>query len=193
MNIIPGMVFPTGQKLPLEQYTHVDQKNVLYLSSTEDMDDVKHYFKEDESIQAFVFPKYYQVYKRKISSSMVKAMYYLCKWHQINGIKSWCKLSDYISQFKEPVVVCSGDNPKLRHWGLIEMKSETYGDIRVDGSNRTGYFRLTEKGLSFLRGEIAVEEFLYVCNKEVIGKSKTSVFVDKCVKNKFNFQDIFNK
>lgn len=37
MNITPGTVIPTGQKLPFEQYTPVEQKNVLYLSGSEDI------------------------------------------------------------------------------------------------------------------------------------------------------------
>lgn len=171
----------------------VKNNNVVWLSQDEDMKDVKAFFEEDESIEAFVFPKYYQVYKRKISSSMIKAMFYLYKWHKINGFDKWCKLSDYITQFKEPVVVCSGDNPKLRHWGLIEMKSEIDGDVRDDGSDRTGYYRLTQFGNDFLHGKIAVSEYIFVCNKEVIGNSKTLTTVQNCIKNKFNFRDILNK
>lgn len=171
----------------------IENNKIVWLGADEDMEDVKAYFKEDPTIESFVFPKYYQVYRRKISSSMVKAMFYLYRWHQQNGFDKWCKLSDYISQFKEPVVVCSGDNPKLRHWGLIEMKSETDGDVRDDGSDRTGYYKLTQFGNDFLHGKIVVHEFLFICNKEVIGKSETNTNVKQCIKNKFDFREILNK
>lgn len=45
-----------------------------------------------------------------------------------------------------------GDEAKARFWGLIEPQP---GE-RPDGSTRTGWWRLTDRGRAFLRGELTV-------------------------------------
>jgi hypothetical protein len=46
-----------------------------------------------------------------------------------------------------------GKETFLRHWGLIEREE---GHHRADGNPRRGFYRITQKGIQFLRGEIPV-------------------------------------
>ena len=48
-----------------------------------------------------------------------------------------------------------GDAAKLRHWGLTEPR----GGERTDGSKRTGFWRITAKGIEFVEGRIQVPAF----------------------------------
>lgn len=41
----------------------------------------------------------------------------------------------------------------LRHWGLLEREE---GHHRDDGNPRTGYYRITDRGRRFLRGQLQV-------------------------------------
>jgi hypothetical protein len=49
-----------------------------------------------------------------------------------------------------------GDATRLRHWRLVEHEKER----RPDGG-RSGFWRVTERGERFVRGEIAVPKYAY--------------------------------
>jgi hypothetical protein len=59
-----------------------------------------------------------------------------------------------------------GDTAKARYWGLIEQPDEPL--TRDDGSARVGWWRLTELGVAWVRGEASVPSYALVYNGELL-------------------------
>lgn len=76
--------------------------------------------------------------------------------------------------------------PKLRFWGLIKRL-----DIETDnGSNHSGHYSITQKGVDFLLGRLKIPKYASVYKNEVQEMSKELVTVYECRANKFHFQDL---
>lgn len=170
------------------------QENNVWIGKDENMEDIKKYFAKDKTIQNFIFPKYYKVYRRSVSSSMSKALIYLYKWNKEFGEKEWCKLSDYIILFKESYAVASGGNSKLRYFNLVELKSpENDGQLENKGDTScVGYYKITEEGKAFVKNNLMIPKYAYVCKGVVLGYSDEKVSILETIKNHFNYYDIFN-
>jgi len=75
----------------------------------------------------------------------------------------------------------------LERWGLIEaMPGE-----RDDGSNRTGFWRITLKGQQFVRKEIEVPEYFLMYNKANEGFGGNGItIVDALRSGGFNYEEM---
>ena len=133
--------------------------------------------------------QYYKIYKRPITSSMATALILLYKFDQENP-DEWVHLSNYIKDNhpEMPIGVVTGDNPKLRYWGLIELKI----DLRKDGSDRNGFLKITEKGRAYARGELEVADYMIVCNKKVIGRSDETSNINSALGKKFSYRELMD-
>ena len=67
----------------------------------------------------------------------------------------------------------SYSNLKLYPWNFIESKSGDQKDV----TKRDGLHRVTQRGLQFLRGEIAVPEKIWIMNSEVIRYTEDKVTI----------------
>jgi hypothetical protein len=124
-----------------------------------------------------------KMYTRKINSSMAAGLILLHK----SGIEDYFHIEEYLKNINCSSAI-RGDIPKLRFWGLIERKEET----REDGSNRAGYYRISEKGKSFIRGEITVPKAAYLYNNKCHGFSEDHTDIKTALGDKFDFQDLMN-
>lgn len=98
--------------------------------------------------------------------------------------------------FKNAVLLprsARGDFTKLRYWGLIEGAE---GE-REDGSRRNGYWRLTDRGRAFARGELAVPKYVYLYNDaqyaaEAVGADpdQGEVTVRDALGRRFNYDEV---
>jgi len=79
----------------------------------------------------------------------------------------------YYKDFNEYGKAC--DWPYMRYFGVVEAMP------RVKGQNCTGYWRLTEKGKQFLRGELLLPTTVHLEGKTVIQFSGDDVSVDSLV------------
>ncbi len=93
--------------------------------------------------------QFVKVYKRTINASMA---YVLILLHRRTTPGEWIHIQEFLGVSNLPsAVAASGDYAKLRYWGYLEQAD----CHRADGSARNGYWRITDTGRSFVRGEIS--------------------------------------
>jgi hypothetical protein len=124
-----------------------------------------------------------KVYEREITSTMA---YTLILLHQ-HFLKKpdWLHVPTFLTEkSKVGSAVRGGDWAKLRYWGLIE---EQVGK-RADGSNRAGFYKMTEKGHQFARGDVKVPKSVYLYNDRVLGFDPVNlVGVQECLGKEFDY------
>lgn len=112
------------------------------------------------------------VYRRRINAGMVRTLLAIAREQRRLPPEAggWVKvgMNEHLPSGRTPgnttllrgVKTAGGDYSKAQWpgWELIEPKPNAQ---RADGSRRAGYWRVTERGLAFLRGELAVRRYLY--------------------------------
>ena len=130
-----------------------------------------------------------KLYHRPITSSMAYALILLYKYVEASdGIIEYIHMNNYLNSLDIPFPVKSGDNAKLRYWGLIEEKVE----IRKDGSKRAGYWRVTELGKQFARGEIGVQQYARVFSSKCYGLAGEHIGIRDALGKKFNYNELMS-
>jgi hypothetical protein len=83
-----------------------------------------------------------------------------------------------------------GDTAKARYWGLIEAPDEPLS--RPDGSTRVGWWRLTDLGAQWVRGEVAVPSYALVYNGQLLelDDSRGTTTVRDALGSRFNYNDL---
>jgi hypothetical protein len=140
----------------------------------------------NEGIECPCCTQFVKLYKRKITSSMAYALILLYRYFEANPDQEWVHMNDYLNTLDIPFPVKSGDNAKLRYWDLLEEKPEQ----RDDGSNRAGYWKLTELGREFVEGEITVRSHAKVFNSKSYGLTGVDVTIHEALGNKFNYDEL---
>lgn len=88
----------------------------------------------------------------------------------------------HTSELIAPGVSGSGDFTKAAYFGLIE---EAPG--KVEGKKRVGYWRLTDKGKRFVRGEETIPKTAYVFDDEVLAFSPEQVTIRDALGEAFDY------
>jgi hypothetical protein len=127
-----------------------------------------------------------QRYARPITSSMAWGLCRLYEHLQENLGEEWIHVERFFNSC--PDIPCSfrGDFAKLRYWGLIEMLDER----REDGSPNNGYWRLTSRGIAFVRGDISVASHVYLYDGHALSFSDDHVTIRDSLKNKFDYDSL---
>jgi hypothetical protein len=83
-----------------------------------------------------------------------------------------------------------GDTAKARYWGLIEAPTEPLS--RPDGSTRVGWWRLTDLGAQWVRGEASVPAYALVYNGQLLelDGSRGATTVRDALGTRFNYTDL---
>lgn len=145
-------------------------------------------------IRCPVCAQHAQAYKRKITKSMVNVM---GRMLAIQG-ERMLSLTDAIKPGNTFETDASGkrwvhlphvkqesrDATMLAYWGLIEEWSV----VREDGG-RAGYWRVTDEGIEFLKGEMRVFTYAHVYRGERYAFSGDQITVHD-VAPKFNLNDL---
>jgi len=79
-----------------------------------------------------------------------------------------------------------GDYAKLSYWDLLEAGE---GE-RDDGSPRTGQFRVTGLGQSFVNAEAKVQSHALVYNGRLLRLDGDFIGVRKALRKRFNYDDL---
>ena len=77
-----------------------------------------------------------------------------------------------------------GDFSKLKYWGMIEQKPN---DTEYRSS---GFWRITEKGKSFVYGDLQVQETALVYNGRCLGFEGEMLDIKKALGNKFSYNEL---
>lgn len=126
--------------------------------------------KMDKGAECPCCHQYAKIYRRKLTSSMAYALILICRYYrnlrEPRGLDEWLHVPEWLSKTsKFGATVRGGDWAKLVYWDLIEAQ---HGEERDDGSSRVGYYRLTEKGLRFVKGECRVPRVALVYNQRLL-------------------------
>lgn len=122
--------------------------------------------------------QYAKEYKRKITRTMVKALGMLYAAEaQHRFVHSPTALKADVNAAREV--------GKLAYWGLVEEETTQH---RVDGG-RAGYWKVTQKGVDFLRGAERVPRYAHVYNGRVLGHSGPQMHV-RSVAPAFNLAEL---
>jgi hypothetical protein len=125
-------------------------------------------------------------YKRKLSSTMagvlIRIYAYLNKNQICNG---FMKYQNILDQLQVPTSQ-RADWQKLVYFDLIEPKTTKKGD------KEQGLYRITPRGIAFIKGEITMPEHCKVYNGKVRGYAMEQITIKQALKNRFDFDDLMN-
>lgn len=124
-----------------------------------------------------------QFYKRTLTSTMCYALI-LIEQH-FRTSTDWLHVPQYLTAAGADEAARGGDYAKLKDWGFIESKPS----IRDDSSTRTGYWRITERGKAFVRGEIRVHKTVELYNQRRTKKDAdpTTVSIQEALGTRFDY------
>lgn len=129
--------------------------------------------------------QYVKLYHRKITSSMAYGLILIFRENRKND-NQYIHLWNFFKSLNIPSAIMTGDIMKLRYWGLLERKN---GE-REDGSNRVGFYRITEKGKEFVNGNILVPKEAKVFNSKFFGFAGDKISIKQALKSKFNYEEL---
>lgn len=126
-----------------------------------------------------------KLYHRPITGAMAYVLILLHR-HFLKA-PGWLHVPKYLTDMsKMGSAVRGGDWAKLRYWGLLEEKPED----RKDESNRAGFYRMTEKGHQFAKGEIKVAKAVLLYNDRFLGFAPGEVSIQDCLGKEFSYVDL---
>ncbi len=79
-----------------------------------------------------------------------------------------------------------GGFAKLRFWGMIEQMP----GVRDDGSHRVGWWRVTEKGAEFAKGNTRQPRYARVFNNRCLGLGGDDVWIHEALGKKFDYNQL---
>ncbi len=80
----------------------------------------------------------------------------------------------------------SGDFSYLVHWGLLEKMTGK----RPDGSSKNGFYKITDKGVRFVKGEITVPQTLIIYNGKCEGFEGMQVDIKYGLGKRFDYAEL---
>lgn len=116
-----------------------------------------------------------QMYNRKIHSSVAKALIQMWKMEGCQYVHI-------------PTILPTqrgGDMVKLVYWGLLEEEKT----VRPDGG-RAGYWRVTDKGVAFLKGQLHIPTYAQIYNGKLQGFTGDPVDIRGALGTKFNYDEL---
>jgi hypothetical protein len=117
-----------------------------------------------------------KIYPRTIHSTIARA---LIKVYNAAPAGDWVHLATVAGP------ACEGG--KARYWGLME---EEAGIFVTTG--RSGWWRLTNLGRSFVRGGTAIPKYAYVYDKRCLRVDGPEVTIQDCLGTKFSYDELMS-
>lgn len=136
--------------------------------------------RRDHGVDCPVCGQLAKVYKRKLTESMVRVLYELGARNR--GWDDWPK-SEWV-HINAEIPQRARDFSTTAFFKLAEEELSR----RPDGG-RAGYWRITDEGVHFLKGEIGVAKYALIYDGEVLGYEGKTVTVDD-VAPEFDLADL---
>jgi len=123
-----------------------------------------------------------KVYRRQINSIMARAaiVLYRCGALPDTDFQHLPTLLDGTGS-----VARGGDPAKLVHWHVIEQAP--------DGEKRSGYYRLTERGLAWIHGKALVARYAYFYDGKCLRLSDELVSVFDALGDHFSYAELMKQ
>lgn len=119
-------------------------------------------------------------YKRKMSCNQAIGLVNLYRL-SLRG-----ENSQHIENLGDRHVFC--DFQKLRYWGVVTP-------VKNDDPKKrsSGMWKITEKGIQFVKGEITLPEAAYTYNGQCHGYSENHIHIWDAFKNKFDYEELMKE
>lgn len=138
--------------------------------------------KWEEGVECPCCHQWVRLYKRKLTSSMVKALKLM-----YDAPRGWMHVERYLKE--QPIgPSVRGDFPKLRYWGLIEPKPAD--NPKFPDAVEPGYYRITDKGIAFVNGAVRVFERVKIYNDKFYGFEGKEIDYNTAKGNQFDIKDV---
>ena len=124
-----------------------------------------------------------QLYNRPLTSSMVYGLWLVR--NTVNVGDGYFHAENLFKNFTCPSSV-RGDFPKLRFWGFIEQKVPNTSEV----STSNGLYKITDKGLEFLKGNMLVPASVLIYNNKFIGFGTKEIDFKGALNKKFNINEL---
>lgn len=133
----------------------------------------------EEGEQCPTCTQFAKVYRRKIHASMAAALIAIYR-ATVMGSGEWIEISKVLPHKQV------ADAAKLRYWGLVEEEPA----VRSDGSERTGFWRITIKGIAFVRDQGVVPKYARLYDGRCLGMDGDMVKISDCLGKKFDYGEL---
>ncbi len=135
---------------------------------------------KDDGIECPCCGQFVRRYRRKITSAMAWGLILI---HNHCTPNHWVHLREF---FTKQNIATMNDLPTLKHWNLIEPCKLK----RDDGNAESGLYRITEKGVEFVRNKIVVPRYCYIFNDERDGFGEETTSIMEALGDKFNYSGL---
>jgi len=127
-----------------------------------------------------------KIYKRKLNVCMAYALGLIAR-EQKRRPNEWLHAPSYLHKaaVRGPTVR-GGDFAKLVHWGALIPKPE----IRNDGSNRAGFYKITKTGLDFVDGKIKLAKHIHLYAGRFCGFSTELTTFRQALGEDFDYDEL---
>lgn len=125
-----------------------------------------------------------KTYKYKFSKQMAFSLIQLYKSTK-NHTEGWIHGTTFFERWSKTKV---RHWEYLRYWGLIERKLDQPADSNPSG---VGYYRITEKGIDFLKGNIKIPQKCKYSLREVVGFEGAEISINEGYDEPFNFEEFY--
>lgn len=133
-----------------------------------------------------------KVYKRRLNTALAHALILISQRLPKREDEVWFHVPTFLASQTSTATIRGGDWAKLVYWDLIEPMPA----MRADGSKRSGYYRITTKGIQFAADKLTLPKYAYVYNQTLYGLSdggkypKESTTIKEALGAKFNYGEL---
>lgn len=135
--------------------------------------------------------QFVRCYKRPMNKSMAYVLLLMECHFRADPVEEWVHVPSFlvemVSDHPRRAAAVRGDWAKLKFWGLIEEKP----DVRVDGSPRVGYWKMTQLGRQFARRQVKVPAHIYIYNGALLPRTvEETITIDDALGKDFSYAEI---
>jgi hypothetical protein len=133
-----------------------------------------------------------KIYKRRLNAALAHALLLISQRLPQREDEVWFHVPTFLASQTSSATIRGGDWAKLVYWELIEPMPA----VRTDGSKRSGYYRITTKGIQFAADKITLPKYAYVYNQTLYGLSdgikypKETTTIKEALGTKFNYGEL---
>lgn len=131
-------------------------------------------------------------YRYSISSSMAKAL--IALYHKnLKNKGMFISKEDLFKDIETKSTFGGGSFASMKRWGLIEQKKKSVDD-KTKG-RCSGFWRITEKGVAFVRNEITLPKYVHSYNNEVFKQDDSEMIsiTEALFSEGFDYQKVMSE
>lgn len=132
--------------------------------------------------------KWVFIHKRSLYYKTAEALILLYKY-DLQHLGEWIHISSFLLSQKAKAAN-GGEVSLLTNWGLLEENQQ----VQPTSGKKAGYYRITDLGGKFVRGECRVPKYNYYYSGECIGKSVSeTVSIKEALGETFDYDEYMSR